>query len=192
MVDINTSREIETVEEGISEKEKSQIHIITINTHGEKYLLLNKKDFDKTSRKTMLELEEMKSLLYDLVSKSTIQTEVPQSIPELLLPKRIKEEKEKLIKLKEKFESLVKKWKEDTRFASTVLEMATNPSYQQIIGMGRQAVPLILKQLAKKPEHWFWALNAITGEDPVPENSRGKLPQMTKAWLEWGQQKGYE
>lgn len=192
MIDINKSREIETVEEGISEKEKPQLHIITIKTDDEEYLPLNKKDFDKTSGKTKVELEEIKSLLYDLVCKGTIQIEVPQSIPELLLPKRIKEEKEKLIKLKEKFESLVKKWKEDTRFASTVLEMATNPAYQQIIGMGRQAVPLILKQLAKKPEHWFWALNSITGEDPVPENSRGNLPKMTKAWLEWGQQNGYE
>jgi len=65
------------------------------------------------------------------------------------------------------------------------------PEYQQIIGMGRDAVPLILEELQKEPDHWFWALAATTGEDPVPPEHKGKLSEMTKAWLEWGERHGY-
>jgi hypothetical protein len=32
--------------------------------------------------------------------------------------------------------------------------------------MGRDVVPLILADLRKEPYQWFWALRAITGEDP--------------------------
>lgn len=43
-----------------------------------------------------------------------------------------------------------------------------HPAYQQIIGMGEKALPLILRDLRDRPTgHWFWALNAITGEEPT-------------------------
>lgn len=66
-----------------------------------------------------------------------------------------------------------------------------HPAYQRIIGMGDAAVPLILQELERSPDHWFWALNAITGADPVPESRRGVMSEMVKAWLEWGVQHGY-
>jgi len=57
--------------------------------------------------------------------------------------------------------------------------------------MGSTAVPLILQRLATAPDYWFWALKAITGDDPVAEEHRGDLKAMTKAWLEWGRKHGY-
>jgi hypothetical protein len=69
--------------------------------------------------------------------------------------------------------------------------MSMHPAYQRIIGMGEKAIPLILAELAERPGHWFWALASITGEDPVAEQSRGKLREMASAWLAWGRQKGY-
>lgn len=61
-----------------------------------------------------------------------------------------------------------------------------HPAYQQIIGMGPDALPLILRDLADEPAPWFWALRAITGEDPVPEAERGDVDRMVEAWLSWG------
>jgi hypothetical protein len=90
-----------------------------------------------------------------------------------------------------RFSCLAAKWREETAFCSSLIEMATHPAYQQIIGMGRAAVPCILRELAREPDHWFWALKAITGEDPVPEKWRGDLKKMTEAWLEWGARSGY-
>jgi hypothetical protein len=94
--------------------------------------------------------------------------------------------------LKTKFENLSRQWKEDTQFASTMIDIAMHPAYQQIIGMGHSAVPFILQRLFHEPDHWFWALKAITCEDPVPEKSRGKLDDMARAWLDWGKSKGYD
>jgi hypothetical protein len=62
--------------------------------------------------------------------------------------------------------------------------------YQQVIGMGIDAVPLILAELAREPDHWFWALEAITGKNPVSDDAAGDVEASTQAWIEWGRQKG--
>lgn len=90
-----------------------------------------------------------------------------------------------------RFRNLVRAWKAATSLTSSITEMATDPAYQQIIGMGKEAIPLILEELQQDPDHWFWALRAITGEDPVPPADRGKLRSMTQAWLAWARAHGY-
>jgi hypothetical protein len=90
-----------------------------------------------------------------------------------------------------RFRDLVRKWKEATLFTSSGTEIALHPAYQQIIGMGKEAIPLILEEIQREEDHWFWALQSITGDDPVPPGDRGKLPKMTEAWLRWGRTKGY-
>ena len=52
--------------------------------------------------------------------------------------------------------------------------------------MGPAAVPLILSELRREPDHWFVALKRITGDDPVPDEVRGNIEQMAEAWLRWG------
>lgn len=93
------------------------------------------------------------------------------------------------------FQHLTERWHLERGATSSVTKMATCRSYQRIIGMGRQvAVPLILNDLAARPEnpdHWFWALQALTGEDPVPEDARGDMRRMAQAWLQWGRSNGY-
>lgn len=90
-----------------------------------------------------------------------------------------------------RFQALVSEWRREVAWTSSASEMAMHPAYQQIIGKGQVAVPLLLRELEQRPDHWFWALRAITGVDPVPGDHRGKLPEMAKAWLEWGRQHGY-
>ncbi|MBI2265647.1 MAG: hypothetical protein HYU64_10805 [Armatimonadetes bacterium] len=86
---------------------------------------------------------------------------------------------------------LAQAWRRDAQFISSVTEMAMHPAYQQIIGMGREALPLILRELWNKQDHWFWALKAISGGDPVPPEHQGKLDKMTEIWLHWGKQNRY-
>ena len=69
--------------------------------------------------------------------------------------------------------------------------MAQHPAYRSIVEMGAAAVPLILRELERHPDHWFMALHEITSEDPVPEESRGDVKAMAEAWLTWGREKGY-
>jgi hypothetical protein len=68
--------------------------------------------------------------------------------------------------------------------------MALLQPYQRIIGMGSGVVPLILEQLQREPDQWFWALEAITEENPVPPEAAGNTHQMAAAWIEWGKSRG--
>jgi hypothetical protein len=70
-------------------------------------------------------------------------------------------------------------------------QMATLKPYQRIIGMGSPAVPLILEELRREPDQWFWALEAITEENPVPPEAAGKVREMARAWIDWGQRQGF-
>ncbi|MEH2085507.1 hypothetical protein [Nostoc sp.] len=95
------------------------------------------------------------------------------------------------VDLEATFTSLVNQWREENRGVSSTNQMSMHPAYQQIIGMGKPVIPLLLRELEKKSGHWFWALKSISREDPVPPEYRGKVKEMTKAWLEWGRQRGY-
>lgn len=68
--------------------------------------------------------------------------------------------------------------------------MAMVPEYQRIIGMGPAALPLILDSLRREPEHWYWALEAITGENPVPPEDRGDIQKTADLWVAWGREQG--
>lgn len=91
----------------------------------------------------------------------------------------------------ERFLILKTKWEAETAFLASITGISMHPAYQQIIGMGPTAIPLILSDLGKKPGHWFWALKSITGEDPVLPEHRGNMKQMAEDWLRWGKENGY-
>lgn len=86
------------------------------------------------------------------------------------------------------FHFLATEWKRQSRLLSNGIQKAMLQPYQRIIGMGRPVVPLILEDLQREPAHWFWALESITGENPVPEAERGSVPKSVEAWLNWGRQ----
>lgn len=94
------------------------------------------------------------------------------------------------VETRELFEKLKAEWKSKTRYMSNSAQMATVWPYQQIIGMGRPALPLILNELDQETDHWFWALEAIGGEDPVPPDQKGHVDKMAQAWVQWGRKKG--
>lgn len=94
--------------------------------------------------------------------------------------------------LEQTFQELVTTWRKETRFSSSVTDIAMHRSYQRIIGLGPAAVPLLLRELERNPDHWFWALHAITGVDPTTPEQKGKVQEMAKAWLNWGREAGYK
>ncbi len=92
--------------------------------------------------------------------------------------------------LTERFRRLAAEWKAQSRFLSNSAQMAMLRPYQRIIGLGPAAVPLILEELRREPDHWFWALEAITEENPVPPEAMGKVRLMALAWVRWGEEHG--
>ena len=93
---------------------------------------------------------------------------------------------------REAFEMLADEWEHDRPRGADIEQMTKHSAYQSIIAMGEPVVPWLLQRLAEKPDHWFVALNTITGARPVPPESSGLVEEMTQAWLSWGRQQGYE
>ena len=84
------------------------------------------------------------------------------------------------------FTALRREWLEATKYRSFTPQIALHPAYQRIIGLGAAVLPLILRDLEKAPQHWFWALRAISGDNPEPADAEGNIARMSDAWLEWG------
>lgn len=82
------------------------------------------------------------------------------------------------------FAQLAATWERETFVESFVHRKALHWAYQRIIGLGREAVPLILRRLVERPNHWFWALAAITGEDPASDTD--SIEDATETWIRWG------
>jgi hypothetical protein len=87
------------------------------------------------------------------------------------------------------FNELAEQWRNETGMLSVVQHKVINPAYQRIIGMGKQALPFIFKELSQKRDHWVWALRAITGEDVSRDCNSFK--EAVEVWIKWGKKKGY-
>jgi len=96
------------------------------------------------------------------------------------------------LELEAEFNRLAEKWRTETRMLSLVTHKSMHPTYQRIIGMGKPVIPLILQDIEQKPDHWFWALRAITGENPVKPEQVGRMKLMAQAWIQWAKEHGYE
>lgn len=94
--------------------------------------------------------------------------------------------------LQKEFKELMARWEKETQYMSAITNIAMHPSFQRIIGMGPQVLPLIFAEL-KKEHHvgWFWALKAISGVNPVGPADAGNMDAIAQKWLEWGQQNGH-
>jgi hypothetical protein len=93
--------------------------------------------------------------------------------------------------LEKKFNRLAHDWRDETYHLSSITQMVLNSNYQRIIGMGPAVLPMLFNELKKEPDHWFWALRAITEEDPTRREDAGDLEKMRAAWLDWAKEKGY-
>ena len=90
----------------------------------------------------------------------------------------------------EQFETLSAQWRSATALLSSTTAMVAHPAYQAIIALGPAIVPMLLHDLMREPIHWFEALQAITGEDPIPPEHWGNVAAMRTDWLTWGRKRG--
>jgi len=87
------------------------------------------------------------------------------------------------------FEELAQTWAVETAHLSSPLKLIQHPAYRQIIGLGPAVLPLLLRDLAATRRFWFPALNAITGENPIPDDASGDVVRMADAWIAWGRER---
>ena len=92
--------------------------------------------------------------------------------------------------IERRFLELVERWRNETRGDGVGARTLKHPSYLEILEMGTEIVPLILRDLAAGGGFWISALMELTGEDPVPAAERGRSAKMREAWLAWGRARG--
>jgi hypothetical protein len=90
-----------------------------------------------------------------------------------------------------RFEDLAEIWRDETAHLSSTTAIVKHPAYREIIEMGPIVVPLILRELARRPGHWGPALAQLTGERPVSAGDAGRPEAIAAAWLQWGREQGH-
>jgi hypothetical protein len=95
-----------------------------------------------------------------------------------------------LATLEERFGKLVARWKQESTFMSSPMDMIALPSYLAIIGLGKEVVPLLLRELNRETDQWFFALAVLTGNNPAAGAEAGDIGAMAQAWLAWGRTLG--
>lgn len=86
------------------------------------------------------------------------------------------------------FDSHFQRWQEETLPLSSISEISEHPSYQEIIMMGKRALPFLIQRLRdnrEDPDFLFVALSKITGKNPVAEKDYGYMSKMADAWIKW-------
>jgi hypothetical protein len=88
------------------------------------------------------------------------------------------------------FSLLAAQWKRETGLLSSRTKKVSSRLYRRIMEMGRdRAVPQIIRQIQMEgatPNHWWPALQELTGEDPVPAEAKKDIREVARYWIEWG------
>lgn len=90
-----------------------------------------------------------------------------------------------------KFWELIRSWEYQTLHESSATRILCNASLNEVIQMGPEVIPLVLKAL---PENWFlaFALHKITGEWPVRDEYAGNGEKIIESWRKWANKRGYK
>ena len=89
----------------------------------------------------------------------------------------------------EQFRKLAAEWLDDVGPVSSVTELTSHPKYKEIIGLGWDVVPFLLRDLQHNRGFWFTALSEITGIRPFDRQDAGNGKLMAEAWIQWGRNK---
>ncbi len=87
--------------------------------------------------------------------------------------------------LAQRFQGLATQWDAATRYRSNTHALRDHPVYQELVALGEPVVPLILMELEREPNvFWFLVLARITGENPVLPTLSGRVEAMARAWID--------
>ena len=88
-----------------------------------------------------------------------------------------------------RFNRLAREWSASVGNISSLTAMAEHPKYREIISLGWEVVPCLLRDLQHNRRFWFPALAEITTIRPYDPRDAGNVKRMTDAWVKWGKLK---
>jgi hypothetical protein len=89
----------------------------------------------------------------------------------------------------EDFKALVKQWRDETWFHSSLSKKYMHPAYQAIIGLGKEGLPFVLRELNQGKNYWFYALRLMARENAA--EGIADFEDARAAWLTWGYRNNY-
>ncbi|HXS35943.1 MAG TPA: hypothetical protein VN721_04545 [Flavipsychrobacter sp.] len=89
------------------------------------------------------------------------------------------------------FKSLVSRVIDECYLTASPTKMISNTSFNTIVGMGENVIPLLIEQLDFTPMCWIPALNLITKTNPIKEENQGIVSNMVNDWKKWAIDNGY-
>jgi len=132
-------------------------------------------------------IDRLSQVIDRMAAMSPTKTEPASTGPSLETRSQLQNDPD----LERRFRELVVEWQAEVAPLSSTTARVQHPSYREIITLGPAVVPLLLRELEQRPNHWFAALKSLTGADPVAPSDRGKIGPMTEAWIKWGKEHGY-
>ncbi len=102
------------------------------------------------------------------------------------VPAKARPDAPSLETVEQRFRRLEAVWEAETAYLSSHTEIVAHPAFQEIVRLGNEVVPFLLRDLERRPSLLVWALPRITGANPVPTSDSGKLAKMSEAWVRWG------
>ena len=87
--------------------------------------------------------------------------------------------------LQTQFDELVAEWAKGTVYFSLKHQAVAHPAYRALLDLGPTIIPMIVEKLRASPGRLFYLLNDLTGENPVPPESAGKVAEIAACWVRW-------
>lgn len=87
------------------------------------------------------------------------------------------------ISLKIRFETALQGWKKRTMFLSSAKKIVMDNGFQEILQMGENAVPFIIKEIQDSPSALVWALNIIY-QKKISDDPQLTITEACKLWVD--------
>lgn len=91
----------------------------------------------------------------------------------------------------DRFNYLFNKWKEDTKYISDYNKIINDPSYLEILGLGKDILPFIFKSFKDNTGFWLHALEHITNKKKYIKKKNPTRKDFRDFWLTWGVNEKY-
>ncbi len=89
----------------------------------------------------------------------------------------------------QRFDQLATAWISETAHFSTTRRKTDNLAFQEIVRLGSDAIPCLLRAIATRPlGHWYLALDAILGFSAAAPDEMADIERREQAWLRWGKE----
>ncbi|MBC7853193.1 MAG: SAM-dependent DNA methyltransferase [Pirellulaceae bacterium] len=94
-------------------------------------------------------------------------------------------------RVEQRFRELSKELEIATQLHASARFTISHPAYREIIDLGPEVIPILLREMRDDPGLWSDALHELTRADPVPEGATS-LADAARAWVAWGREQGHD